>query len=454
MKNKLHLICFSYLFLLFFTSLPKQARSFQKNNLDNKSNYLISNVPVEEKLIKTITANGFGTSIESAARNAASNALTQIVGSFIDSETIIKEKTTINNGILEQSNIIKEEISDYSQGSIKYFEILNIEKNDSIYNVTARVDVRVDDFKKYIKKVANNISRISTTELFAEMGTKQNNLDNKYQFFRKIFLPLKNAEVMKTSKISEKDVLTLNSFISSGKCKNKSKLFFRSDLYCDPDESHFSYAVDLEKSIIFPFSITLDQNYIDNTLDILENISDFKNTSTFTFNTENPLDRAIRGKLFKKNLGIVINKTNTKLTSTTGYILDDIKQRFDEDKKLNLRNYNDAALHKKLRIDILDAKGNILFFFKENCNSKVNSSSRLLSPVAFSGSSKNILLYVNQNAYEVSRCPGQMYKSIMVDYLYGDNLFKITTKKDFYFAFEVNDFDKFRKAEIIQITYE
>ena len=34
------------------------------------------------------------------------------------------------------------------------------------------------------------------------------------------------------------------------------------------------------------------------------------------------------------------------------------------------------------------------------------------------------------------------------------NLFKITTNKDFYFAFEVNDFDKFRKAEIIQITYE
>ena len=93
MKNKMHLISFSYLFLLFFTTFPKQAYSFQKNNLENKSNYLISNVPIEDKLIKTVTANGFGTSIESAARNAASNGLTQIVGSFIDAETIIKEKT-------------------------------------------------------------------------------------------------------------------------------------------------------------------------------------------------------------------------------------------------------------------------------------------------------------------------------------------------------------------------
>ena len=450
MKNKMHLISFSYLFLLFFTTFPKQAYSFQKNNLENKSNYLISNVPIEDKLIKTVTANGFGTSIESAARNAASNGLTQIVGSFIDAETIIKEKTKINNGILEQSNIIKEEISDYSQGSIKYFEILNIEKNGSIYNVTARVDVRVDDFKKYIKAVANNFSRISTTELFAEIGTKQNNLDNKYQLFRKIFLPLKNAEVIKTSNISDKDILTLNSFISSGKCKNKSKLFYAPNIFCDPDESHFSYWVNIEKSIIFPFSIYLDQNYIDNTLDILENISDFKNTSTFTFNTENPLNRAIRGKLFEKNLGIVINKTNTQLTSTTGYILDDIKRRFDEDKKLNLKNYSPATLYKKLRINILDAEGNILFFFKENsCNTNRSRTNGIYFPVALSGSSNNILLYVNQNEQEVSKCPGQMYS------IFGrDNLFKITTKKDFYFAFEVNDFDKFRKAEIIQITYE
>ena len=444
----MHLISFSYLFLLFFTTLPKQAHSFQKINLENKTNYLISNVPVEEKLIKTVTANGFGTSIESAARNAASNGLTQIVGSFMDAETIIKEKTKINNGILEQSNIIKEEISDYSQGSIKYFEILNIEKNGSIYNVTARVDVRVDDFKKYIKAVANSFSSISTTELFAELGTKQNNLDNKYQFFRKIFLPLKNAEVIKTSNISDKDVLTLNSFISSGKCKNKSKLFYRPDLYCNPDETSFSDYVNVEKSIIFPFSISLDQNYIDNTLDILENISDFKNTSTYTFNTENPLDNAIYGKLFKKNLAIVINKTNSQLTSTTGYILDDIKQRFDDDKKLNLRNSYPGDLYKKLRINILDAEGNILFFFKENSCSNYAISDSLYSPIKLSGSSKNILLSVNQNAYEVSSCPGQMYRDTW------NKLFKITTKRDFYFAFEVNDLDKFRKAEIIQITYE
>ena len=444
MKNKMHLISFSYLFLLFFTTLPKQANSLQKNNLENKSNYLISNVPVEEKLIKTITANGFGTSIESAARNAASNGLTQIVGSFIDAETIIKEKTKINNGILEQSNMIKEEISDYSQGSIKYFEILNIEKNGSIYNVTARVDVRVDDFKKYIKAVANNFSRISTTELFAELGTKQNNLDNKYQFFRKIFLPLKNAQVMKATNGS---MQTYESFISSGECKNKRKLIVDPQWHCDPFDSAITNRVDLEKTVIFPFSIKLDQNYIDNTIDILENISDYKFTSSFYFTQANPVFDKLNQERFNKSLSILINKTNAQMTSTNAYILDGIKKRYFDDKNIKLSYYS-HTLHKKLRINFLDSKGNILFFFKEGGGACAPNyiSDGIYRPTTLLGSSKNILFHINQNGYHVSPCTGQMY--------IGKSKFTITTQRDYYFAFEVNDFDKFRKAEIIQITYE
>ena len=448
MKNKMHLISFSYLFLLFFTTFPKQAYSFQKNNLENKSNYLISNVPIEDKLIKTVTANGFGTSIESAARNAASNGLTQIVGSFIDAETIIKEKTKINNGILEQANIIKEEISDYSQGSIKYFEILNIEKNGSIYNVTARVDVRVDDFKKYIKAVANNISRISTTELFAEMGTKQNNLDNKYKLFKKIFPPLVNAEVME---ISSGPMQTLESFITSAECK-RTNIYNQNGRWCRLDNSLFSDYLSTEKSVILPFSIKLNQNYIENKLDILENISDQKLMSTFTFNKYNSVTGKIIKNLFDRNIGITINKTNSKMTTTTGYILEDIAQRVREDKKFykTLANSSTNKLSRKLNINFLDDEGNILYFFKESLPGICASGyydNEYHNPAKLFGSSKNVVLLVDQSIAENNPCPGQMYK-------YSKNMFKITTQRDYYFAYEVNDLDKFNKIEIIQITYE
>ena len=448
MKNKMHLISFSYLFLLFFTTLPKQAHSFQKNNLENKSNYLISNVSIEDKLIKTVTANGFGTSIESAARNAASNGLTQIVGSFIDAETIIKEKTKINNGILEQANIIKEEISDYSQGSIKYFEILNIEKNGSIYNVTARVDVRVDDFKKYIKAVANNISRISTIELFAEMGTNQNNLDNKYKLFKKIFSPLVSAEVMETS---NGQMQTLESFITSEECK-KTSMYKINKYWCGTNKSNFAYHLTTEKSVILPFSIRLNQNYIDNTLDVLDNISDSKFVSTFTYNAYNPVVNKIYQNLFDRNVGITINKRNSKMTTTKGFILEDIKKRNQDDKIFwkTIPNLYPYQLSRRLVINFLDAEGNILYFFKEGDQSKCASAiydNEYNKPAKLSGSSKNLILLIDQHAWAVSGCAGQMYS-------FQNYIYKITTQRDYYFAFEVNDLDKFNKIDKMQITYE
>ena len=102
------------------------------------------------KIIKTVTASGYGVSIETASQNSAKNAFTEVVGSFIDSETLVKKQKEIRNGVISKTKSIKKDIKDYKQGSIKYFEILNIKQNGSIYNVTARVDVRVEDFKAYI----------------------------------------------------------------------------------------------------------------------------------------------------------------------------------------------------------------------------------------------------------------------------------------------------------------
>ena len=76
-----------------------------------------------------------GTTIEDASKNAAVNALTNIVGTFIDSQTLISTKTKISSGILEKVKNISEDTKSYSQGSISYFEVLDAEevngKNES-----------------------------------------------------------------------------------------------------------------------------------------------------------------------------------------------------------------------------------------------------------------------------------------------------------------------------------
>ena len=74
--------------------------------------------------VRTVITIGYGTSVDEASQNAAETALKQVVGSFIDSETLIKNQKEINDGIVKLSKTIKKDIQDYSQGSIKYFEVL------------------------------------------------------------------------------------------------------------------------------------------------------------------------------------------------------------------------------------------------------------------------------------------------------------------------------------------
>ena len=105
---------------LVIVGTPNQISAQEQIRVDSKSNILISNL-IEEKEIETVTASGFGTTLEAAFQNAAEIALTKVVGSFIDAETQIKKKTEIREGVLSKIKVIKKDVKDYSQGSIKYF---------------------------------------------------------------------------------------------------------------------------------------------------------------------------------------------------------------------------------------------------------------------------------------------------------------------------------------------
>ena len=178
---------------LLVTDTSKQIYSSQQRKINFRSNILIGNV-IEEKEIKTVTANGFGTTLEAAAQNAAENALTQVVGSFIDAETQIKKQKEIRDGVISKTKIIKKDIKDYSQGSIKYFEILNVQQNESIFNVTARVDVRIEDFRAYIKELASD-EKLIDSGLFTSIKTDKQNIENKIDLLGKIINPLISGEV-------------------------------------------------------------------------------------------------------------------------------------------------------------------------------------------------------------------------------------------------------------------
>jgi hypothetical protein len=135
-----------------------------------------------------VVVTGIGDSPQSAAQNAAENALTQVVGSFVDTETILKKNTEIQNGVKEQSKQINTQTREYSQGSIKQFDIISSEQQGALYKVTASVVVRIEDFKAYIKKVAEG--EVAVQEgLFVQMSTDQNNAASAKDFIFSQFLP-------------------------------------------------------------------------------------------------------------------------------------------------------------------------------------------------------------------------------------------------------------------------
>ena len=118
--------------------------------------------------VQTVVTQGIGKDVEAAAKNAAENALIQVVGSFVQTETSLKKRSDINNGVRDESRSIETKTREYSQGSIKGFEILEASSSDGLIRVNARVDVRLDELKVYVQKLAEaelNVSSKSSADI-------------------------------------------------------------------------------------------------------------------------------------------------------------------------------------------------------------------------------------------------------------------------------------------------
>ena len=239
------------------------------NKIDNHS----------EEIIKTVITKGYGTSIDDASLNAAEDALSQIVGSFIDSETIIKRKKEIKEGIINRSKIINKDVRNYSQGSIKYFEVLDIKNNGPIFIVEAKVGVRFEDLKTYIKQSAFGKKSLENINLFAEMKSKQNNLNNKSNLLKKIIHPIERGEV---TEITIGELMSFQDFVESGKCvgafTNRYLVGLRYWRNIDVCTKSAIGGMDPEKVVIFNFSLKLKDSYLENIYNTFDNISDYQTT--------------------------------------------------------------------------------------------------------------------------------------------------------------------------------
>ena len=89
-KNFLAYIA-TFSFLSSFIGYHAIAKNIPNISKDKSINTLIA----QTKKVRTTVASGIGTTLEEASKNAAENALTNIVGSFLDREVILKKRTEI-----------------------------------------------------------------------------------------------------------------------------------------------------------------------------------------------------------------------------------------------------------------------------------------------------------------------------------------------------------------------
>jgi uncharacterized protein len=145
--------------------------------------------------VQTVVAEGVGIDIQSASQNAARNALTNVVGSLIDTQSMLNKRTQIEDGIRTQTKAITSTIREYSQGSIQSFEILDTKNEGGLYRVSAKVSVRIEDFRAYIKKLAEGETAVQSG-LFTQAQTATSQNTNKLGLLNDLLRPLIDGEVI------------------------------------------------------------------------------------------------------------------------------------------------------------------------------------------------------------------------------------------------------------------
>jgi hypothetical protein len=118
--------------------------------------------------IATVIVDGLGATIDSAVQNA----LTQVVGSFVDTETQVAKHSEIAEGVRRQTRDISNKTREYSQGSIKSFDVLTSRQDGAIMSVAAKVAVQIDVLHEQLRQALSGTTGVSKG-LFAQAATEQ-----------------------------------------------------------------------------------------------------------------------------------------------------------------------------------------------------------------------------------------------------------------------------------------
>ncbi|MBM1169655.1 SH3 domain-containing protein [Microvirga arabica] len=204
-----------------------------------------------QRIVRTVLASGIGEDVEGASKNAAENALKQVVGTFIDADT----QLTIQEGIRSETVSIDSKVREYSQGSIRGFEPVKVTQDGKFVRVDAKVSIRIDDFKAYVKKLGQGEG---------ELGGD---------------LPIAIVENIDKQKNAEEIVYERKATILAGEVSDigvgQPKMFTESSLSNDRGTLQYvqTRKMNTTATIVIPVSVRLKQNFLGNLVETYRQIA-------------------------------------------------------------------------------------------------------------------------------------------------------------------------------------
>ncbi len=355
--------------------------------------------------IQMVIVEGVGTTPQDAAQNAAQNALTNVVGTFIDANTMLQKRTLINDGIKSETKNISKETTEYSQGSIKSFELLDTQQQNGLFRVNAKVTVRNENFSAYIKKIAQGEAKIDGG-LFAQASTDIKQKENLTAILKdSVISPVFEGTVQD---FKVESPMTLNNALKEKRLPN-----WLEGLSQLP-------ASQTDNAIIFKVETNLKSEFLNNLNRVL--------TETASENDELSRDEA------KYSLSSANNFVLLKESEKSSNIVQVFKFKGIDRRMLPTNDYYHAP---KLNIIIKDTENVTIF------KSKVSTSDYYKSKISYADHNPISILHIN-----VNDSPDDLPWN-----LFSDNKSLIHYKKEFYVLMPL-DTEILKRADKIVVSIE
>ena len=315
---------------------------------------------------RAVTSTGVGVNVSEAAQNAAQNALSQVVGTFIQSSSSLDKKVKIENGIKNETKNIRVDIKEYSQGYVQSFSIIKIDKFSDIFQVTAKSTIRIDDFKAYILRLAEGQREINGG-LFAQISNSKSQQENLQGLFSEKILTVLNGQVSifnigepNSVESLSQNFINENYIIRNFINKNRQKML-----------------------IYFPVRIDIDQDFLKNMQNTFDSTALGRHRLT-SDNTDYTSMGKFRQQIFdNRGIGIIIhnekNGSSGKIMNGYSFPSNSLKNNMSWMNDCEASFIRNEFYLPSLEVKLFDFQENVVFFSVLEANRDSSQNQAVLS---------------------------------------------------------------------------